>query len=208
MPRIINLNQAELIGRGRDRDCYRHPEVVNQCIKVSRRPQKQTKRERVYFSLLMLWERDTSHLAHYLGSVKTSKGEGATFELMLDDNGQISETLTEVIRNQRIPKQQLRVMLDHLREYLLENQICVRDISPNNIMCQKRDGLYRLVIVDGVSNPGVNPLNIRLSFLSRHFIRKSWRSLEQKLEKLCTELEVTSGQTGHSLCVPPKLKSA
>ncbi|HBS41509.1 MAG TPA: hypothetical protein DEA26_02425 [Oceanospirillales bacterium] len=189
---MINLKDATLIGQGRDRDCYRHPEIATQCIKVSRRPQKQTKRERVYFSLLMLWERDTSHLAHYLGSVKTSLGEGATYELMLDDDGQISETLTEVIRNQRISKEKLRLMLDDLKAYLLDNLICVRDISPNNIMCQKLDGVYRLVIVDGVSNPGVNPLNIRLTFLARHFIRRSWRSLESKLSNLYAEMAKTS----------------
>lgn len=195
MPQIINLENAELIGRGRDRDCYRHPHIVNQCIKVSRRPQKQTKRERVYFSLLMLWERDTSHLAHYMGPVRTSLGEGASYELMLDDNGQISETLTESIRNQSIPAQQLRLMLDQLRDYLLENLICVRDISPNNIMCQKKDGSSRLVIVDGVSNPGVNPLNIRVAFIARHFIRRSWRSLEGKLSSLYAEMAKTSVKT-------------
>ncbi len=210
MPDTINLQDAELIGQGRDRDCYRHPRITNQCIKVSRRPQKQTKRERVYFSLLMLWERDTSHLAHYLGSVKTTMGEGATYELMLDDNDQISETLTEVIRNRRMPDEQVGLMLNQLREYLLENLICVRDISPNNIMCQKKDGQYRMVIVDGVSNPGINPLNIRLNFLARHYIRRSWRSLDIKLNKLYAELDAQTDvqQSGHYRNIHPELRSA
>ena len=189
MPDTIDLSKATLIGRGRDRDCYRHPKVLNQCIKVSRRPQKQTKRERVYFSLLMRWERDTSQLAHYLGSVKTSLGEGATYELMLDDTGRISDTLGEVIRQQHLSAEDVRSMLDDLLDYLLENHICVRDISPSNIMCQKKDGHYRLVIVDGVSNPGVNPLNIRVDFLSRHFIRRAWRSLERKVSAIYDELD-------------------
>lgn len=187
MPTTIDLSKAELIGQGRDRDCYRHPLITNQCIKVSRKPQKQTKRERVYFAHLMFWKKDTSRLAHYLSAVNTSLGEGASYELMLDDNGQISETLREVILHQRIPEGQVRHMLDDLLAYLLENHICVRDISPSNIMCQKKHSEYRLVIVDGVSNPGVNPLNIRINFLSRHFILRAWRSLERKVRVLYEE---------------------
>lgn len=188
MPTIIDLSKAELIGQGRDRDCYRHPIIANQCIKVSRKPQKQTKRERVYFSHLMFWKKDTSRLAHYLSAVNTSLGEGASYELMLDDNGQISETLREIILRQKMPKDIIRQMLDDLLTYLLENHICVRDISPSNIMCQKKDGHYRMVIVDGVSNPGVNPLNIRVNALSRHFIHRAWRSLERKVSALYEEL--------------------
>ena len=55
-------------------------------------------------------------------------------------------------------------------------------------MCQKKDGHYRMVIVDGVSNPGVNPLNIRVNTLSRHFIHRAWRSLERKVSALYEEL--------------------
>ena len=185
----IDLSDAELIGQGRDRDCYRHPLISNQCIKVSRHPQKQTKRERVYFSYLMLWERDPSRLAHYLGSVKTSLGEGATYELMLDDNGEISRTLREIVLEHRLSKDDVRNMLDDLLAYLLENCICVRDISPSNIMCQKKGEQYRMVIVDGVSNPGVNPLNIRVNRLSRYFIHRAWRSMERKISELYKEVE-------------------
>lgn len=198
MSQTIDLNTAELIGRGRDRDCYRHPQVANQCIKVSRRPQKQTRRERVYQSLLMLWERDTSHIAHYLGPVNTSLGEGGIFELILDDTGQISETLTQAVRNKRMSRGELRIKLDHLLEYLLQNRICVRDISPNNIMCQKAGADYRLMIVDGVSNPGVNPLTIRVPFLAHRSIQQSWVSLEYKLSKLYSELNEKKSELSDS----------
>lgn len=181
---IIDLSQAELIGQGRDRNCYRHPLINNQCIKVSRKPQKQTRRERAYFAYLLKQGVDTSKLAHYLGTIETSRGEGAACELMLNDSGEVSSTLTNVVKHKELPCETVRALLDDLREYLLEQQICVRDLSPNNIMCQVQNGLPRLVIVDGVSNPGVNPLNIRIPALSRYFIRKSWKSLEKKFAEL------------------------
>ena len=181
---IIDLSEAELIGQGRDRNCYRHPTIQNQCIKVSRKPQKQTRRERAYFSYLMKHSVDTSHLAHYLGTVHTTRGPGATCELILNDNGRLSSTLTQVIQQGELTDKDVRSLLDNLKAYLLEQEICVRDLSPNNLMCQWKEGIPRLVIIDGVSNPGVNPLNIRVSALSKYFIRKAWRSLEKKVERL------------------------
>ncbi|MEQ3692654.1 MAG: YrbL family protein [Thalassolituus sp.] len=185
---IINLSKAELIGQGRDRNCYRHPSIHNQCIKVSRKSQKQTRREQAYFAYLMKRSADTSKLSHYLSTVQTTHGEGATFELILDDKGQISSTLTAVIRDTEVPYSTIRALLDDLRSYLLTQKICVRDLSPNNIMCQQQDGKLNLFIVDGVSNPGINPLNIRVAFMSRYFIKRSWRSLERKVDGLYQEL--------------------
>lgn len=185
---IINLSKAELIGQGRDSNCYRHPSIHNQCIKVSRKSQKQTRREQAYFAYLMKRSVDTSKLSHYLSTVQTTHGEGATFELILDDKGQISSTLTAVIRNTEVPYSAIRALLDDLRSYLLTQKICVRDLSPNNIMCQQQDGKLNLFIVDGVSNPGINPLNIRVAFMSRYFIKRSWGSLETKLQLLRQEI--------------------
>ncbi len=195
---IIDLSNAELIGQGRDRNCYRHPYIKNQCIKVSRKPQKQTRRERAYFAYLMKKGVDTSKLAHYLGTIQTSRGEGATCELLLNDNDRVSSTLTDVMRSRELPYDTVRALLDELYEYLIEQQICVRDLSPNNIMCQIQNGTPRLVIVDGVSNPGVNPLNIRVPALARYFIRKSWKSLEKKFAKLSVEnsTQVANDATG------------
>ena len=107
--------------------------------------------------------------------------------MILDEKGQISSTLTEVIRNAEVPYATIRSLLDDLHAYLLTQQICVRDLSPNNIMCQKQDGKINLVIIDGVSNPSINPLNIRVAFMSRYFIKRSWRSLERKVDGLYQE---------------------
>lgn len=185
---IIDLSKAVLIGTGRDRDCYHHPLVNSQCIKVSRRPQKQTRRERAYFSYLMAKNKDTSRLAHYLTTVQTNLGEGAAYELVMNDDGNVSSTLTCALRDRHFTYETIRPLLDELREYLLAQQICIRDLSPNNIMCQVQNSHLRLVIVDGVSNPGVNPLNIRISMLSGYFINKSWQSLERKVSMILKEV--------------------
>lgn len=181
---IIDLSAAELIGQGRDRNCYRHPTIDNQCIKVSRQPQKQTRREQVYFSYLNRKKRDMSGVACYLDTVQTSFGEGAVFELVSNENGQLASTLTEAIKRKEISHAQTEELLTELYNYLYDQKICVRDLSPNNIMCQWQHGKPKLIIVDGVSNPGINPLNIRIGCLAHRFIDRSWASLEKKLSIL------------------------
>ncbi len=181
---MIDLSNAELIGQGRDRLCYRHPDFSDRCIKVSKRPQKQTRRERAYFAYIYKKQKNTSHLSRYLDTVTTNYGEGAVFELILNENGQSGSTLTELIKQDKIPPAQINPLLDQLKDYLFDQKICVRDLSPNNLMCQHKENEIKLIIVDGVSNPGINPLNIRVGYLTRYFIHRSWKSLEKKIQKI------------------------
>lgn len=50
---ILNLKNACLIGEGRDRLCYEYPKNHDSCIKIPKRPEKQTRREKLYFKWLL-----------------------------------------------------------------------------------------------------------------------------------------------------------
>lgn len=181
---MLELSDDLLVGTGRDRACYQHPQNPDLCIKVALRPEKQTYREMVYFSLLTRKGKDMSHLALFRGLTATNLGKGAMFDLVRDSNGEISPTLRQAIASGRISTQALMPLVNELRDYLYRELICIRDLSPNNLMLQTSASGQRLIVIDGVSNPGVNPLNIRWSFLSRHFLDKSWRSFSRKLKAL------------------------
>lgn len=189
---MLQLNKSLLIGQGRDRACYAHPLQDDLCIKVAIRPEKQTRRERIYFRLLQKRQVDLSRVALFRGTVLTNLGHGALFDRIRNEDGTPALTLTDTIRQQQVSPELLVEEVEALRHYLETQVICVRDLSPNNIMVSlDATAEPRLIIVDGVSNPGVNPLNIRWKLLSRYFIQRSWRSFSEKLTRLKNEQSVT-----------------
>lgn len=178
------LTDDLIIGKGRDRVCYRHPSDINLCIKISIKNNKQSFREARYFSFLYKGKKDLSHLSCYRGKVETSLGIGYVFDLVLDHDGQVSKTLTHFFEQANTPYSTIDSSVINLREYLIKNRICVRDISPSNIVYQKLSKGYKLMIIDGVSNPGISPLTIRLGILIKRANDKSWKSFHRKIKRL------------------------
>ena len=181
MGNLIDLSEAELLGTGRDRLCYRHPLLPQYCIKVSKKAQKQTDREHQYYLYMSKKKKDTSVLTHYISYVKTTEGPGAIYEAALNEDGTVAPTLTQVLSEGRIENQLIKDKLNALKAHLLEECICVRDIRPNNIMCLQQGDDYRFVIVDGIGNVSVNPLNIWFPSFTRKIIEKAWIKLEKKI---------------------------
>ena len=187
----LKLDQSLIIGKGRDRLCFRHPQDPDFCIKIAqRRDEKQTRREKEYFLYLLKKGKDLRYIAPYMGSVRTSYGEGALFPMIHDDNGQVSPTLTEAIKSGLYKQDLIFHKLDNLKKYLIDNGICARDVSPNNILCRRRGEQVDFILVDGVTSPNFNPLTIRLPALIRRTVEKSWVSLKRKVENLTNEFDV------------------
>lgn len=184
---ISNLPEIEIddslhIGTGRDRVCYLLPQNKNICIKISKSSNKQTRREVSYYKFLMTKRHDHSSISQYYGKIKTTKGRGDCFEVIRNYDDSMSMTLREAIRNNSVSIEQLNPLLKKLKNNLITNEIVARDLSPANIMLQitsKND--YQLKIIDGLGNPGLNPLTIRTKCLIKRSINKAWASLTNKL---------------------------
>ncbi|MFT6690909.1 MAG: hypothetical protein ACJAXH_001431 [Colwellia sp.] len=183
MHQFIQLSDDLIIGKGRDRICYEHPTIDEQCIKISITSDKQSKREVRYFRFLKSRNTDLSKVSTFLSTVKTDKGLGYTFDLIRDHDGQVSKTLLQCLDSNGLTLDDIRPQLLDLKKYLITNTICVRDISPSNISCQKTATSYNLFIIDGVSNANINPLTIRLQNLVNKKINKAWTSLDRKLAR-------------------------
>jgi hypothetical protein len=181
---IIQLSDDLIIGKGRDRICYEHPTIKDQCIKISIDTHKQSLREIKYFSFLKNRNANLSNVSDFLGRIKTNLGEGFCFELIRDSSGEISPTVRQALEKKMITLEEIQLDLEHLKEYLIINSVCVRDISPSNISYQKTESGTKLVIIDGVSNSNFNPLTIRLKSLTTKAILKSWISLIRKLNRI------------------------
>jgi hypothetical protein len=186
MQDIIELSDDLIIGKGRDRVCYKHPAVFNLCIKISITTDKQSIREMRYFKFLESKQADLSKISTFLGKVKTNKGLGYSFDLIRDYDGKVSKTLLQSLESNECSMQKIRPLISELKQYLITNKICVRDISPSNISCQKTKDDINLFIIDGVSNSNINPLTIRLQGLINKAIEKAWKGLNKKLERFET----------------------
>lgn len=191
MSEIIQLSDDLIIGTGRDRICYEHPTIKNQCIKISISSHKQSRREVRYFSFLKKRNTDLSHVSVFTGKIQTNKGTGFCFELIRDINDKVSPTLREALEQQKTSVADIRYKLKLLKEYLINNRICVRDVSPSNIIYQTTPQGVQLIIIDGISNANTNPLTIRIPKLITSAITKAWESLERKL----TRIEKTMNKT-------------
>lgn len=193
MKKEFYLTDELIVGKGRDRICYEHPSNTNLCIKVSRVKEKQSKREVSYFNFLIKTNTDLSKISIFHGKVNTNKGIGYTFDLIRDHDGKVSKTLRQCLELQEFTIQWIQPQLMELKKYLTANKICIRDISPSNISCQRTPIGINLFIIDGVSNANINPLTIRLQSLVNASINKAWKGLDRKLariEKLLMEKRV------------------
>ena len=181
---ILNLTKAHLIGEGRDRLCYQHPDIYDSCVKVAKTSEKQTRRERCYFKYLYFQKKDCRYLAEYQSDCQTDRGPGAMFRLIRDFNGSISKTLTQCMLDDEIKEDELAILSKNLKKYLFENAICVRDLSPNNVVVQKNEKSNELIIIDGVSNASIVPFAVFFTFWVRIHLEKSWNSYELKVKKI------------------------
>ena len=195
MSETIQLSDDLIIGTGRDRICYEHPTIKEQCIKTSISSHKQSRREVRYFSFLTKRNINLSHVSVFLGNVKTSQGLGFCFELVRNVNGEISITLRESLEKQIISLKEIQPKLKDLKEYLVSNGICIRDISPSNIICQNTAEGINLIVIDGIGNSNINPLTIRLPSLINSAISKAWQSLDKKLARIEKSLNKTGFQS-------------
>lgn len=178
---MIKILDELHIGTGRDRICYLSPEDSDICIKISKSSDKQSRREVAYYKYLLSQNADMSLIAKYYGPVITDKGNGECFEVIRDYDNKISLTLRECIKFKIFKKEEIFTLLESLKNYLIDNMIVTRDLSPANIMVQKTSSSQiDLKIIDGLGNPNINPLTIRVKLLASKAILKSFNSLTTK----------------------------
>jgi hypothetical protein len=173
MHEIIQLSDDLIIGKGRDRVCYIHPHNEDLCIKISIGNNKQSEREARYFNFLESRQTDLSKISIFQENVITNLGKGYTFDLIKDEDGNVAKTLRQCLELKILTLDEIKPKLRDLKDYLVRNNICVRDMTTANIICKKTKGGFKLFIIDGVSNASINPLTIRFHSLVRKAIEKA-----------------------------------
>ncbi len=179
------LTDGLLVGRGTERECYRHPENIGLCIKVTHRTRNlkyQNRKDFEYFRSLAKRGIDWSHLPCCHGWVTTNRGKGLVFDLLQDDRQRPLPTLKELLVQQQLSLSDLWPALRQLHTYLLRNRIFSSDLRTSNIVADMRkDGHLDLYVIDGLGDRDFIKLASRIAFLGRRKINRQWRRFERRV---------------------------
>lgn len=94
---MLILSDKALLGTGRHRKCYVHPDNKNLCVKIIYNyddgGEKEIRRELSYLNHLNKTLSDWSCIPRYYGTVETDLGVGYLYDLVRDFDGKFSENL-------------------------------------------------------------------------------------------------------------------
>ena len=181
---MIELNNSYLIGTGTNRACYQHPNDNNKCIKVTISGDfSESNTEKKYYTFLKNNDASFDFIAKYYGVIETNMGEGLIFELISDNNDDVSKPLSVYFYKNDFPKEvdTLVEKLKKLKEYLINEKIIVKDLSFANILYQKSKN--RLVVIDGIMNNEFIPVSTYINYFTTRKINRRWDLFMKKLKK-------------------------
>lgn len=153
---LIHITDEDFIASGAFCNCYRHPNIRDQCIKIqttNKKARKRLKTDLAYYKELHNRQSDLYYVADYLGSCRTNLGQGHAYQCVLDDDGTVSKTLEFYLENNILEPDVFLKELLRLATHLLNHRIMISDIHPKNILIQRIEGLTpKPVLVDGVGD--------------------------------------------------------
>lgn len=198
----VYLAEEFLIGKGRNKDVYIHPENPAQCIKINARGTKDHRAEMNYRRSRELRNLPPSALmVSYFGAVETNLGTGYVFERIVDYDGINSKTIEELIKlelkarsenssvrkllgtDKEIPK--VMDVLLRFRKELFRDNIIIPDMWPFNYMVQfDTPSDWRIRIVDDLGSPALIPIVYYIDYFGAKRVRRRWRIFIRRIVSL------------------------
>ena len=177
MKNTLHLTKEHFIASGAYCECYRHPDVPDQCVKIpttNKKARKRLKADLAYYKKLHKRQSDLHYIADYLGTVKTNLGQTSIFQCILDDEKTVSKTLKYYLENNIIKHESLFEELHKLAVHLLNNRILISDLHAKNILIQSVEHQTpKPIIVDGIGDTvAITILNIFKSEVHAKIIRR------------------------------------
>jgi hypothetical protein len=192
---MMLLTDDLFLGKGRTRECFRHPCDASLCIKVDYHDKGccQTSKEAQYYQKLRRLKPGLEYdfIPRFHGMVETNRGAGGVFDLVRDDNGQVSRTLGECLRDGTVvrERQLCEKALDQFLGRLMETGVILRDLNPGNLSARRlADGSIQLVAIDGIGHRDLIPLCDYFPWIARrkqarHIARKDMGSIQSLLDR-------------------------
>ncbi|MDL2329398.1 hypothetical protein LJC71_06590 [Desulfosarcina sp. OttesenSCG-928-A07] len=187
-PSLIILDKPLFIGAGVNRECYRHPENSDLCIKVvvGHGGKRESRVEQSAYRRLEKRGISWDMLSRFYGMASTNKGQGTVFELIRDRDGNISKPLSYYIgapEQTALHGDGLSRAIPALKHYLLHEEIITTALKAQNMVYQKfGDTEGKLVIIDDIGNTDFIPICNYLSWAAQRKIRRKWERFELRLK--------------------------
>jgi hypothetical protein len=147
------LHLSEMIGRGHDRECWRHPDNLSLCIKVATPEQERAQNDIDFHYGRHLARRAITgpHLTRVHGWVNTDRGQGLAFELVQQPDGTPAPPLKLALRQGFITAEEAAELVREAFNWLTTHNVILADCGLDNFLVQQLpDGRRRLVFVDGL----------------------------------------------------------
>ena len=187
---MIILKNIEPIAANGPRACYLHPEDEDKVIKIVRLQttsrKKQTNwQEWQHYQYLLKQHGKLDLINECYGFIKTDLGEGLVWKCVRDDSGEISNTVTNIMKSpDGYDLEKVAKVLDHFCGVLIEKNIQLFDLNPSNVMIRIcPDGSYQAVSADikgRYANYEFIPISTYIPFFSRRKLTRRCRGLTDR----------------------------
>lgn len=186
----MDLTSHLLIGTGRHRHCYLHPNSDHLCIKIvysmASGGDKELKRELKYYKYLsdrgISWE----ILPRYYGEVETNLGVGHVYDLVRDFEGDTAKSLEHYLEKSKKTGDftWLPPLLQEFKHSLCREQIVTMTLKPDNILVQRLSASKaRLVIVDNIGEASFIPVASYIRYFYDKKLMRIWQRFIKLLER-------------------------
>lgn len=198
---MISLSNLKPFAKGGNRLCFEHPDDKTKVIKVRRpdftlqdlrkkkgfpkslKPLSTFDDNKEEFTVLKRYEKTYgdlifTHVCRCYGFEETDLGKGLVLELVRDGNGLISYNIKQYLYEVG-PTNSFLAALEEFCSFWQQTAPASRNLLAHNILVQQDSNqqVKRLVVIDGLGNPGVLPT----SLLSKRYRQKK---AQKKLEYL------------------------
>ncbi|KGY10216.1 YrbL family protein [Vibrio sinaloensis] len=155
----------DIIGKGNERLCFKHPEFESKCVKVTYNQKRgrsdESKIEHNYFKKVKKRVSNLNDvpiaLVHHW--VDTDQGKGLLCDRVNDYCGKVSKSLDYYRKNQLISTRSINHGIERLLEKLVQHAICINYIHDRNILVQfTNENDFRFILIDGLGNTNLIPL--------------------------------------------------
>lgn len=183
---MINLSQAVFIGKGKNKQCYVHPEDPSLCIKVSNEganPKELKKELREFIRLRKKAPHRHSELTipKYHGSLETSLGTGYVFDRIVKADGSYYPTLKQHLQEKSPNRKVVTEIIQKLYNDIYQSAAIISELNADNVLVLSANP-YQFSLVDGFGEGA----SLKISEWHPHFAR---RKFTRKFPFLKAEIE-------------------
>lgn len=191
----MELPQSLLIGSGNHRACYQHPTDKNLCIKVHfpNDNLKNTRNEIRYCNALARQKRKfkilSPYISNYRGQVVTDQGEGYIYDLIRDENGEVSKELEFYLQNKKDDAEfieQFKNCYQKFKKSAFQVGLICRAIAPDNLALQLdiAGNPKTLVLIDNLGSSSILPLNHYFRSMAKPKVTHRFTQFEAMMQRV------------------------